>query len=112
MIGAPQTQAPAFAALDDREVAVLALITDAIGTDIVSARLSYEQFTDRIDIGRNRLAASLGTLAALGLIDMERGRRGRNVYTMGERWREIASVAAAQTIAAAARQPRKRSAGG
>jgi hypothetical protein len=101
-----------FAALDDREVTVLALIADAIGRsmDIVSAKISYEDITDQISIGRNRLAGALRVLSALGLIEVQRGRRGRNTYRAGQGWREISSAAAAQAIAAAARKPRKRSA--
>jgi hypothetical protein len=82
MLGTPQ--APAIADLDDAALAVLDVILDAIGRsrDVAGAALSYEQITGQIDIGRNRLAAALRTLAECGLITITRGRRRRNVYRL------------------------------
>ena len=113
MIGAPQMRGAAFSVLDDVEVAVLGIIAKAIGQSagVVAARLSYEHFSDQISARRNKLTSALRVLSALGLISIgARGRRTACTYTIGEGWKNVSTVAAAEQIAAAARQPRKRSA--
>ena len=109
MIGAPQAPAP-FDALDDAAVAVLDVIMDAIGRSagVVGAAVSYERLCERIGIGRNALAASLRTLAALGLIAVTRANADAT-STGSQTWCDV-SADAAQAIAADARKssPRKR----
>ena len=78
--------APALAGLDDVALAVLTVIVDAIAHSAGAAAISYDRLTDATGVGRNAVAASLHALAAQGLIEVAHGKRGRNVYKVGE-WR-------------------------
>jgi hypothetical protein len=71
--------APALAVLDDTALKTLQAIVAAIATRTPA---SYVALRERIGIGPNRLAASLRTLTACGLITITRGRRQRNVYRL------------------------------
>jgi hypothetical protein len=107
-LDAPQS-APALAALDHISLNVLGAIVDDIAQQrgAVAVSLTYERLCDLLNLHRNRLAASLRVLSALGLITVERGRRRASRYKIAEEWRSIVSIEQAQIIAAEAATGRR-----
>jgi hypothetical protein len=85
----------AFLALPKSAKKVLAAIEAAIGNGDC-ATISYTDFMFTHHVGRPSISAGLKQLIALGLIDVEAGRRASNVFRLSNRWRAIGEAEAAR----------------
>ncbi|MCA6110870.1 hypothetical protein [Bradyrhizobium cenepequi] len=85
---ADRENSPAYAALPPSARQVLAVIEQAIGGGD-SASVSYLAFSLDHRITQKVVSPALPTLVNLGLIEIETGPRGSNVFRLSDRWRGI-----------------------
>jgi hypothetical protein len=83
-----RSDSPAYLALPQSARGVLAAIEQAIGGGD-SASVSYLAFMLDHHMAPQVVSPSLRLLDRLGLIEIETGRRGSNVFRLSNRWRGI-----------------------
>ncbi|MGX9431996.1 MULTISPECIES: hypothetical protein [Bradyrhizobium] len=97
-----RSDSPAYLALPQSARGVLAAIEQAIGGGD-SASVSYLSFMLDHRITHTVVSSALPMLVNLGLIEIETGPRGSNVFRFSNRWRTIDEVEA-KRLAAVARE--------
>ncbi|MGX9428265.1 MULTISPECIES: hypothetical protein [Bradyrhizobium] len=83
-----RSDSPAYLALPQSARGVLAAIEQAIGGGD-SASVSYLSFMLDHRIPQKVVPSALQMLVNLGLIEIERGARGSNVFRLSNRWRGV-----------------------
>ncbi|WP_130224897.1 hypothetical protein [Bradyrhizobium sp. Leo121] len=96
-----RSDSPTYLALPQSARGVLAAIEQAIGGSD-SASVSYLSFILDHRITHTVVSPSLKLLDRLGLIEMEPGPRGSNVFRLSNRWRGIDEVEAKRLLELAA----------